>query len=383
MKLRLVWFTFLKFWIFSVSVTLLFSSCELTDRIVEISGNVRDAVWGTFFGAKFAPDPYYLVGGEKQKEELTSLFTLLHEADQADATEEERFALVREIAAVYMRLDEFAVLDNFLSVRVNKFPDTPFNSYYLLMIAHSYMQREAHDIAELYFEMILKNYPDLLVQEQSIHLACLNNLLVLSDDPRRRVTYYEELIEYFPEQTDLAVSYFLLGQAYEHTGDWILAIQAYSQFLSFVGVNVPGFPDAEQYARQLVDFNNSSKDWTFASLEALVNTMKSSIAEGDAWRLWGYRAKVNFFTRSWADQQDSDDAGMADFILPAYMQGDNVKYAASLDPSSSATEAYLRTWGWSQFVSTWYLYFRKIYFPLNPEIHGRWEWAGIYYGEKF
>ncbi|MDR1596788.1 MAG: tetratricopeptide repeat protein, partial [Treponema sp.] len=46
-------------------------------------------------------------------------------------------------------------------------------------------------------------------------------------------------------------------------------------------------------------------------------------------------------------------------------------------------EAYLRTWGWSQYISTWYLYFRKINFPSDPEIHGRWEWAGIYYGEKF
>jgi len=43
----------------------------------------------------------------------------------------------------------------------------------------------------------------------------------------------------------------------------------------------------------------------------------------------------------------------------------------------------LRTWGWHQYLSTWYLYFRKIYFPADPEIHGRWEWAGIYYGEKF
>ncbi|MCI6442425.1 MAG: tetratricopeptide repeat protein, partial [Spirochaetia bacterium] len=46
------------------------------------------------------------------------------------------------------------------------------------------------------------------------------------------------------------------------------------------------------------------------------------------------------------------------------------------------TEAYLRTTGWSNYVNVWYLYFRKVNFPADPEIHGRWEWAGIYYGEK-
>jgi len=64
------------------------------------------------------------------------------------------------------------------------------------------------------------------------------------------------------------------------------------------------------------------------------------------------------------------------------MQGNRIHYANKLDASSNSTEAFLRTWGWAQ-ISTWYLYFRKIYFPSDPEIHGRWEWAGVYYGEKF
>ena len=45
-------------------------------------------------------------------------------------------------------------------------------------------------------------------------------------------------------------------------------------------------------------------------------------------------------------------------------------------------EAYLKTWGWSQYVSVWYLYFRKVNYPVDPDIHGNWEWAGIYLGER-
>lgn len=65
-----------------------------------------------------------------------------------------------------------------------------------------------------------------------------------------------------------------------------------------------------------------------------------------------------------------------------YGLGNRIYYDKNLDESSNPNEAYLRTTGWSRYISTWYLYFRKINFPLDPEIHGRWEWAGIYFGEK-
>ena len=103
---------------------------------------------------------------------------------------------------------------------------------------------------------------------------------------------------------------------------------------------------------------------------------------GDSRQLGRYQAKVNFFARSWG-QGDLDNANLSIFSLSYFMQGNRIRYADKLDDSSNSTEAFLRTWGWHQYLSTWYLYFRKIYFPADPEIHGRWEWAGIYYGEKF
>jgi hypothetical protein len=325
---------------------------------------------------------YYITGSKEKQEQRRNLFALLEKGTE---TAEEQFSLVREIANSFAREKEYNKLINFLGERIEKnieTTDDTYNAYYMLMIAYAYIQQDAYPVAALYFDIIIKNYPDLLIQEKSIHLVCLNQLLELVRAPERRVKYYQELISDFPDKTDLGAAYFMLGQAYEQIGDWNLAIQAYTNFLPYLGTNIQGVPNAYNYAKQLVDFNKSSKDWTFETLGSLVAAVRSAIATGNRWQLDRCRAKVNFFARSWA-QIDSDDSGMDEFDLPGFMQDGNIQYAAALDPSSNATEAYLRTWGWSQSLPTWYLYFRKIYFPLNPEIHGRWEWAGVYYGEKF
>ena len=350
-----------------------------------------------------AEDPYFISGTKEEQDKLKTYFTLLASEAGSPSTEglstvrpkpearpevrdsREQFTLVREIANSYVRMKEYSKLINFLSSRVHQNQDDFYAPYYLFMIAYAYQQMDAYPMAALYFDMIVKNYHDLTVMGKSIHLACLNQLIVLVDNPLQREWYYEELISRFLDQIDPGPSYFMLGQACEGTGAWNNAIKAYAQYLPYAGSNVPGFPNADNYAKQLVDFNNSAKDWTFENLNNLVNAVKNALDNGLSNRLWQYHAKVNFFTRTW-EQEDAGEAGVAghvDFDLSDFMRGNRIRYAETLDLSSTANEAYLRTWGWSQYISTWYLYFRKIYFPLDPEIHGRWEWAGIYYGEKF
>jgi tetratricopeptide (TPR) repeat protein len=335
-------------------------------------------VWGKPAGIA-GMDPYYNVSSPENQETLNSLFVLLaKETEEGEA----QFSVIRETANVYLRLREYDKLIYFLSSRINRFPEDPYNTFYTLMIAHAYMQQEAYPVAALYFDLVIKNYPDLTVRGQSIHLACLNQLISLSDNPEQQVGYYQELISRFPDEIDLGVAYFMLAQAYERIGDWTGAIQAYTQYLPYMGTIVPGFPNADNYAKQLVDFNNSPKDWTFENINALVYAITAALDTGSSARLWQYRAKVNFFARSW-EQEDADNSGMVEFNLSDFMRGNRIRYADKLDAGSNANEAYLRTWGWSQYISIWYLYFRKIYFPPDPDIHGRWEWAGVYYGEKF
>jgi tetratricopeptide (TPR) repeat protein len=310
---------------------------------------------------------------------LKTLFKLMAKETEAG---EEQFSVIRAIATEYLRLKEYGKLTNFLNFWTDTHPDDAYNAFYLLLVAYSYIQQDAHAVAVLYFNRIIKNYPDLTIQEESIHLACLSQLINLVDDPEQRVWYYEEIISRFPDKIDLGVAYFQLAQAYERIGDWNRAIKTYTNFLPYNGTVVNGFADAYTYAKQIVDFYNSPKDWTFENLTSLITAIESALNSGSSSRLWSYRAKVNFFARSWS-QEATDDAGMAEFSISEFMRDTRISYAAELDAASNANEAYLRTWGWSQGISTWYLYFRKIYFPPDPDIHGRWEWAGVYYGEKF
>jgi tetratricopeptide (TPR) repeat protein len=334
---------------------------------------------GSEVNERYYPDRYFLKGTQREQDVLNNLFALLSREQEPDSA---RFSIVREIANEYKRLKDYGRLINFLLTWVDEHPDDPFNTYHLFMAAYAYMELEAAPVAALYFNLIVKNYPDLIVRGESIHMVCLQQLINLEENVEQKIWCYEELISRFPEQNDRGVTWFMLGQTYEQVGDWNHAIAAYTQFLQYYVTVVPGFPDAYTYAKQMVDFNNSAKNWTFESLDALVDTIKRNLDDGNTWRLWQYRARVNFFARSWA-QAGSDDSGMAEFNLSSFGSAGKLHYADSLSADSNSNEAYLRTWGWSQFTPIWYFYFRRIYFPLDPDIHGRWEWAGVYYGEKF
>lgn len=85
---------------------------------------------------------------------------------------------------------------------------------------------------------------------------------------------------------------------------------------------------------------------------------------------------------SWK-QDEMDANAQKEFSMHDWMTGRNrIRFNETLDESSNPNEAYLRTWGWNNYVSIWYLYFRKVNYPLDPDINGNWEWAGIYMGNK-
>lgn len=295
----------------------------------------------------------------------------------------QRYAIIKQMASSLLAEEDYQGVILLLTDWVEKNPDDMYNSYWLLMTAHAYLSLGAEPVAEYYFDRILQKYPDLMVKDNSIHFLCLQNLIQISKTPSHRIKYFNELINRFPQDVNTTELYLRLTLEYEKDNQWDQALKTCELFIQQPDastIQIPGEPDAYKNARHLIDFNNSSKDWTFESLQELETAVKTAITQRNWRALDRYKAKVNFFSMSWR-QDEMDPNSQEEFSMGDWMIR-KVHFSDTLDESSNANEAYLKTWGWNTYVSVWYFYFRKIDFPLDPEINGNWEWAGIYIGNK-
>jgi len=321
---------------------------------------------------------YFIVGTSDQQKELRLLF---HDLDTQTDNPESRFIIIQEITKKLRAADRPNLLNLFLTTYVENHKTDPYNGYYLLIVAQNYLSEGAEPFAVQYFERILKNHTDLEVNGTTVHFICLKNLIRLMDEPELKVDYYKKLISQFSDKIDNGPTYYFLAKTYEELGEWDLAIQAYRNFLGHPEAKVAGVPHAHEQVRSMIEFYDyPNKNWTMESLDDLVKTIKYAMWTRNSRTLTRYRAKVNFFAISW---EEAPTEANQNFLsgLGGFM-GQRIHYNNELDRDSNTREAYLRTWGWSYRIKTWYLYFRRVHFPADPEIHGQWEWAGIYFGEK-
>lgn len=309
---------------------------------------------------------------------------LLHILEKGELNEQQRYTIINQMATNYLNIKDYQGAILFLTDWVEQNPNDMYNSYWLLMAAYAYLSMGAEPVAEYYFDRILQQYQDLLVKGNSIHFMCLQNLIQISKSPAHRIRYFNSLINRFPQNVNTTELYLRLAMEYEKDSQWTQALRAYTVFLEqpdATTIQIPGEPDAYKNARHLIDYNSSDKNWTFETLEGLETAVRKAIRNYDWRSLDKYKAKVNFFSMSWK-QDETDTNAQEEFSMRSFMRGNRIRCSDTLDPSSTPTEAYLRTTGWSTYVPVWYLYFRKVNFPLDSDIHGNWEWAGIYMGEK-
>lgn len=320
----------------------------------------------------------------KFKEEEDPLSQLTALLEDSSISEQSRYAVINRIANLFYSRGQSDDMVLFLTDWVETHPDDGYNAYWLFMVASNYLKLSQEPFAEYYYERIINNFSDLLVNGESIHFACLQHLIQISKNPSNRINYFNRIIHNFPQNVSITEMYMRLALEYEKVGEWDMALKNYSLFLEqpdSSAIQIAGLPNAYTKARQMVNFSKSSKDWTFDSLDSLEKAVKKAISSYNWRKLDSYRSKVNFFAMSWKSSE-SDPNALENFSMHNFMLGNRIRYSDRLDDTSTPTEAYLRTWGWTSYVNVWYLYFRKVDFPADPEIHGRWEWAGIYFGEK-
>ncbi len=328
-------------------------------------------------GCGFSKD-YFVSGLGAQKPVVSQMFRAVE--DPANSAER-RFVYIQEIVKALRARNELTKLNLFLTDYVAKHKKDDYNAYYLYVVAEDYLNAKAVPFAIHYFDRILEDYPDLLVHGTSIHYLSLSQLIKITQDPQQRVAYYKEIISRFSNQIQKAPTYYNLGKTYAELGEWDLEIQAYKNFLSLPNPSVSSVPGARSEVSYTIDmYDFPKKSWAMSDLNSLVDAIRYAIYTRNTRLLANYRAKVGFFARSWeSESMPVDQEFLNDFDV---FMNPQVRASATLDVDSNSKEAYLRTVGWSYRIETWYLYFRKINFPEDPDVQGKWEWAGIYFGEK-
>jgi len=275
-------------------------------------------------------------------------------------------------------------LNAFLTTFVEQNPDDPYGALYLYLVAQNYLDNNAPELARHYFERVVTEYPDLDLRGQSLHLKSMEQLVRITQTPAKRVHYYQRLLQKFGDYVDQGLLHYRLAEAMEQLGAWEEAYAAYRQFLRFPQSTVPGRPNAQRDVAARIAFYDSPKDWTVETLEELRRGITSALANKNERALLQYQARVNFFTRSW--EQDFEDPNVSGLwgIGEILRLTRRLTIDPEVDLDDDGDEALLRTFGWGGLrIRTWYLYFRKVDFPADPEIHGTWEWAGVFLGERF
>lgn len=300
-------------------------------------------------------------------------------------SEKSRYAIMNALASNMLKEGATDELILFLTESVERHPRDKYNSYWLLMCAYFYIEMGQEQVAEYYFERILRCYDDLVVKGQSIHFLCLERLVQISENSENRIAYFNTLMSRFPEKVSLTEMYARLANEYERLGDWTRALKMYQTFLAqrdAGSIQIMDMRDIYNHARALIVFDNSPKNWMFKTVDKLSDAVKSAITRNQGTRLDAIRSKANFFTVSGKSNEGTRNS-QASFRIQNYMNGNRIRFSEELIAGESANEAYLRTSGWTEFSPEWYFYFRKVNFPAEPKVHGTWEWAGIYMGDSF
>lgn len=324
----------------------------------------------------------FSVSNKAQEKYLRDALEIFHspELKKSGYYPVQRMLAARRISTILIEDGQEARAARFLSSLSDE--HDAYEAWYLFASGAVYESMNSGPVARLFYERILNTLPDMTIEGQSIHRTCLAKLLESDSPPAKKIGWYRDFIQRFPDADEVGPFHFLLAKEYEKLGLWSQAIEEYRKFLPYFGVSVPGYSDAHDYARKMVEFNDSPKDWTYANLDDLVKGVRKAIAARSPQTLRKYMSKAGFFAMSWYKEGGEDSNSNVLFNFSNFMTRGSIYVAPSLDPSLNDSEAFLRTSGWTGYIPVWYLCFRKVNFPADPKVHGNWEWAGIYFGEK-
>lgn len=291
-----------------------------------------------------------------------------------------RFVIIRDLLKQILSREGIDTLRSFVHQYSILTPEDPFNGYYHLLVAEHYRDRNT-EMSIYYYNQALNFYNDVIIEDVSTHYAALENLLFRMTDPTHRIAYYNRLLADFPQVIDSGLTWYQLAQEYRRNGQFQEYFQALEEFQQYPETIIQSRSDIHQAVARELDFHyNSRKDWTNASLSKLVSNIKNALLLKQPATLDRHRAKETFFAMSWLQDATDFNSQLRFDIGLFLLRAPRITYDEDFTIVND-TEAFLKTSGWSYRIPHWYFYFRKVDYPADPEIHGNWEWAGIFFGD--
>lgn len=257
------------------------------------------------------------------------------------------------------------------------------------LLALSYKETRQPKLASHLLLRLATQSNEIVYQGQPLQQRLLQNLVEDMDDPLERLIFLKQLLAYQGNsERSVTLSYYL-GKTYQNIGLWDQAIETYRYTLSLPGAIEILDPKDYNNIRSLIAYRNNPSNRVFRDLDILIQRVKQAQESGNIESLAQLQAISDFVIQYWAQKENYHPTPEQDTFLRGLIEfsrnynGENtVKWEAGLSELSNSNEAYVKTTNWYAEWGTVHFYFRKVFYPPNPEIHGQWEWAGVFLGGK-
>lgn len=304
------------------------------------------------------------------------------EAQVRGAGPGERMILARQYLDNLTGTDKEYLVPLLMSRLAASHPDDAYLPWYLYMAARSNERLGRLPEAVFAYRRIYHSAGDLIVSGASLRFLSMQRLLDLDPDPYLRRELHLQLLELYPDSIDKGLEWYWLAKTCESLGLFPESFEAYRKYLAFPDTVVPQKPNERQRVQELLMVAGTRRNWTRPDLDQLLREVRYALETKNADKLMSLQSRVNFFSMAWL-QEKNDFNSQPNYSFRRFLEtSKRINVAQELDSSSNFREAYLKTWGWYGYIPTWYLYFRRIDFPADPDTHGNWEWAGIYFGDS-
>lgn len=273
---------------------------------------------------------------------------------------------------------KYPSLIHLLNSHIYSFPKDPNNTYYLNFIGKLLLQLEADKHAVFYFTQSITLLP--YNQAPKITFETLSLLSKIEYNIDKKIEYNLMLLKKYPKQANHSDVFYTLGNLYDSKAEWNLAYEAYDNLLS--SSHTSRSPAIQQkiesiFFRVKRHKTRPSKVWN------TVQEAKQAVHRGLYTHNGPYIKSLqsrNFFTVQWYESITDTNAYIPTFDLVPVLLHSKLSFESNFSPHSTSTQVLWKTYGWGR-VGTWQMVFRQIQQPDTPSLNGKWEWAGIYFGE--